>query len=55
MYETINENLRNNFYQNEQIKNMTTDLEQMVLKEEISSFVAAKKLLDFYDQLRRTN
>lgn len=53
MYETINEHLRNNFYQNEQIKSLMEESEEKVLKEEISSFVAAKKLLDFYDQIRK--
>ncbi len=53
MYESINEQLRNDFYQNEQIKMMLEESEQKVLKEEISSFVAAKKLLDFYNQIRK--
>jgi len=53
MYETINEKLRNDFYQNEQIKTLMEESEQRVLKEEISSFVAAKKLLDLYDQIRK--
>ena len=52
MYETINEQLRKNFYQNEKIIALMEESEQKVLKEEISSFVAAKKLLDFYDQIR---
>ena len=52
MYETINEHLRNNFYQNEQIKTLMAESEIKVLKEEISSFAAAKKLLDLYDQIR---
>jgi LAO/AO transport system kinase len=55
MYETINEQLRNNFYQNSQIKEMMGKLEQKVLKEETSSFLAAKKLLDLYDQIRKGN
>jgi LAO/AO transport system kinase len=55
MYETINEHLRNNFYQNEQIKSLMEESEKRVLKEEISSFVAAKKLLDLYDQIRKRN
>lgn len=55
MYETINEHLRNDFYQNEKIKSLMTESEGKVLKEEISSFVAAKKLLDLYDQIRKTN
>lgn len=53
MYETINEQLRNNFYQNEKIKSLMADSEAKVLKEEISSFVAAKELLDLYDQIRK--
>lgn len=55
MYETINEQLRNDFYQNEQIIDLLKESEQKVLREEISSFVAAKKLLDFYNQIRRSN
>ncbi len=53
MYETINEHLRNSFYQNEQIKALMEESEKKVLKEEISSFVAAKKLLDLYDQIKK--
>ncbi len=53
MYETINEHLRNSFYQNEQINGLMEELEVKVLKEEISSFVAAKKLLDLYDQIKK--
>jgi LAO/AO transport system kinase len=53
MYETINEHLRNNFYQNEQMKALMEESEKNVLKAEISSFVAAKRLIDFYDQIRK--
>jgi len=53
MYETINEQLRNDFYQNEKIEALMAESEEKVLKEEISSFVAAKKLLDLYDQIRK--
>ena len=53
MYETINEQLRNNFYQNEQIMAMMKESEEKVLKEEVSSFVAARKLLDLYDQIKK--
>ena len=52
MYETINEQLRNNFYQNEKIKALMDQLEIKVLKEEISSFIAANNLLDLYNQLK---
>ena len=55
MYETINEQLRNNFYQNEQIMELMQESEKKVLNEEISSFVAARKLLDLYDQLRKNS
>lgn len=55
MYETINEQLRNNFYQNEKIRTIMEETEAKVLKEEVSSFVAAKKLLDLYDQIRKSN
>jgi LAO/AO transport system kinase len=55
MYETINEQLRNNFYQNEMISEKLAEAESRVLKEELSSFVAARKLLDLYDQIRKNN
>ena len=55
MYETINEQLRNNFYQNEIISQKLSESEDKVLKEELSSFVAARKLLDLYDQIRKNN
>lgn len=55
MYETINEQLRNQFYQNEKIEAAMAELENKVLKEETSSFLAAKKLLDLYDQIRKEN
>jgi len=55
MYETINEQLRKDFYQNEQIKTLMEESEEKVLKEEISSFVAAKRLLELYDQIRKNN
>lgn len=55
MYETINEQLRNDFYQNEVISEELGEAEGKVLKEELSSFVAARKLLDLYDQIRKNN
>jgi LAO/AO transport system kinase len=53
MYETINEHLRTSFYQNETVKELMRELENKVLKEETSSFLAAKKLLDLYDGIRK--
>lgn len=48
MYESINEQLKSNFYQNPEIIALLKKYENKVLSDEISSFVAAKDLLDFY-------
>lgn len=48
MYETINEQLKANFYQNSEIQNILLDSEKKVLSNELSSFIAAKRLLDRY-------
>ncbi|MDO4215690.1 MAG: methylmalonyl Co-A mutase-associated GTPase MeaB [Bacteroidales bacterium] len=48
MYESINEQLRNSFYQNEQICKMLQLKEQQILCGQQTSFVAAKELLDLY-------
>lgn len=48
MYETINTRLRNNFYNNPDVADMLQDLEQQVLDNRLSSFIAAAKVLDFY-------
>ena len=48
MYESINEQLKNGFYNNETISVLLKQLENQVLNNEISSFVAAKKALDTY-------
>lgn len=48
MYESINEQLKNNFYNNPVISGKLADFEQRVLRDEISSFSAAQKLLDEY-------
>lgn len=48
MYESINEHLRNHFYQNKNIQNLLVQKEAQVLNEEISSFAAAQALLDTY-------
>jgi len=48
MYETINEQLKANFYQNPDIQTQLIDSEQKVLSNELSSFIAAKNLLDKY-------
>jgi len=48
MYESINEQLRDNFYHNSIIKEMLREKEHQVLNSDLTSFVAAKKLLDAY-------
>lgn len=48
MYESINEQLKNDFYNNEKISTLLRQLENQVLNDEISSFVAAKKVLETY-------
>ncbi len=48
MYESINEQLKSNFYHDSQIEKELKIKEQQVLHSEISSFVAAKRMLDIY-------
>ncbi|SMO66123.1 methylmalonyl-CoA mutase metallochaperone MeaB [Saccharicrinis carchari] len=48
MFESINENLKSNFYNNPQIANLTQTYKQKVLNEEMSSFTAANELLNKY-------
>lgn len=48
MYESINEKLKDSFYQNPEIKHLLGIKERMVLNDQSSSFVAAKELLDLY-------
>jgi len=53
MYETINEQLKSNFYQNKKIKQLIPAFEHRVLKGEMSSFIAARQLLDLYYQSQK--
>ena len=48
MYETINETLKSSFYNNPDIESRLADIEQRVLDAKLSSFIAAKELLDIY-------
>ena len=53
MYESINEHLKNSFYYNPTIKSLIDQMEKEVLGGQITSFVAAKKLLDtYYDTIK---
>ena len=54
MYETINEHLRDSFYQDSLIADMLEIKEKEVLNGQSTSFTAAKKLLDVYfNQLKK--
>ena len=48
MYESINEALKSSFYLNPEIESRITEVEQRVLNAQLSSFIAAKELLDIY-------
>ncbi|MDU1890762.1 MAG: methylmalonyl Co-A mutase-associated GTPase MeaB [Dysgonomonas sp.] len=48
MYETINEKLKNSFYNNSEIQKELKNCEQQILNSQISSFAAASKVLDIY-------
>lgn len=50
MYETINEQLKSRFYNDPKVASMLPLLESDVLKSQMSSFMAAKKILDEYYQ-----
>lgn len=48
MYESINEQLKSHFYDDPKIDALLKEKEDKVLNDELSSFIAAKDLLDFY-------
>ena len=48
MYESINEALKNGFYNNPEIADRLGEFEKAVLCGEVSSFGAARQLLDLY-------
>lgn len=48
MYESINATLKSSFYNSENIKGSLDEIEKDVLEDKMSSFVAAKKLIDSY-------
>lgn len=54
MYESLNSALKNNFYQLEGMKKNISNQEKKVLTDEVSSFKAARELLDIYfNELKR--
>ena len=52
MHETIEEQLKRNFYNNSEIKEKLDVLEDSVLKNEMSSFAAAGKLLKMFSKIK---
>ena len=55
MYESINEHLKNDFYYNNKVKELLRNTEFDVLGGKMTSFVAAKRLLDTYYEDIRNN
>ena len=53
MYETINEHLRNHFYNNREMQQRLQQAEKLVLTGEKTSFMAAADLLDIYYKKER--
>jgi LAO/AO transport system kinase len=51
LYETINERLKNRFYQNKEIQDLLEIKKKQVLNDEISPFIAAQDLLDKYSKI----
>ena len=50
MYESINESLKAGFYGNPQISERLAQYEEAILSDKMSSFIAAKELLDLYEK-----
>lgn len=48
MYESIDEALKNSFYQNKDIQKLLVSYENSVLSDEKSSFIAANELIEYY-------
>ncbi len=48
MYESINEQLKSHFYDDPKIDALLKEKENKILNDELSSFIAAKDLLDYY-------
>ncbi len=51
MYESINESLRNNFYENPIIEKKLAEYKSAVLTGQMDSFMAAGELMDIYGNL----
>ncbi len=54
MYESIDEQLRNHFYRNPEVEKMLEEKESAVLGNRLSSFIAARDVLDYYFKNQHT-
>ena len=52
MYESINETLRNDFYENPVIEKKLKEYEEAVLDGKMDSFMAAGELMEFYNSIK---
>ncbi|MCF8331283.1 MAG: methylmalonyl Co-A mutase-associated GTPase MeaB [Bacteroidales bacterium] len=48
MYDSINERLKNDFYQNPKIRELQKEMETMIIDQKISAYVAAQRLFSAY-------
>ncbi len=48
MYEAINDKLKSGFYQNDTIKHLLADFEKKIISDKMTSFIAARELLNLY-------
>ncbi|MBP5210748.1 MAG: methylmalonyl Co-A mutase-associated GTPase MeaB [Bacteroidales bacterium] len=55
MYESINESLRNTFYENEVVEKLLPDYEKAVLDGELDSFAAATELMEKFNRSIKQN
>ena len=51
-YESINETLRNDFYENPVIEKKLKEYEEAVLDGKMDSFMAAGELMEFYNSIK---
>lgn len=54
MFDTINEGLRSDFYSNDAVKNALPVVQNDLLSDQVSSYVAAQKLMDIYFASKQT-
>lgn len=53
MYESINESLRNDFYENPAVEKRLKEYEEAVLEGKIDSFMAAGELMEYYNSVKQ--